>query len=137
MFTNVGARIATASISLLLLGVLLLIGLQSRAQADDPAPVTISAAPDLNWGFKETWRNYAQEPQVSGGAAITAPAGHATYDLAWKFESGSYDPATQTTSLSYSGSAHWRKYRASQLGYPTPPGYSGEPDPYILDVTLS
>ena len=113
-----------------------LVATQGRAQAEDPV-AQITAAPDLTWGFKKTWRNYAGEPQVSGGAAIVPPSPGTQFNLSWAFESGSYDPNTQTTQVNYGGSAHWTLYKASQLGYSPPPGYSGEPDPYILDVTLS
>jgi hypothetical protein len=113
-----------------------LVGLQGRAQAEEPV-APINAAPDLTWGFKKTWRNYAGEPQVSDGAAIVPPAPGTQFNLRWAFESGSYDPNTRTTQVNYKGSAHWTMYKASQLGYAPPPGYGGEPDPYILDVNLS
>lgn len=131
------SRFAIFAILALAIGASQTFGPQGRAAADETAPSSIATAPALHWGFKETWRNYAQEPQVSDGAAVVAPTGGAIYDLEWTFDSGSYDPVTQTTRLDFNGSAHWRKYRASQFGWPAPPGYSGEPDPYILDVTLS
>ncbi|MBN9623064.1 MAG: HtaA domain-containing protein, partial [Actinobacteria bacterium] len=59
------------------------------------------------------------------------------YNLKWAFESGTYDEETRTTQLDYKGSAHWLKYKASELGYEPPAGYTGEPDPYILDLTMS
>src|SRR5262245_44663616 len=93
-----------------------LVGLQGRAQAEDPV-AQITEAPDLTWGFKLTWRNYAGEPQVGDGAAIVPPSPGTQFNLRWAFESGSYDPATQTTQMNYEGSAHWTKYKASQLGY--------------------
>ena len=130
------SRLAILTVLAAALGAIFLLGLHGRAQADDPV-VPITTAPDLRWGFKETWRNYAQEPAVSGGLAVVDPTGGAFYDLEWEFESGFYDPNTQTTRVDYKGSAHWTKYRASQLGYTPPSGYSGEPDPYILDVTLA
>lgn len=117
------------------LGAVFLFG-PGRAAAEDPV-VAVTNAPDLTWGFKATWRNYAGQPQVSDGAAIVPPAAGSPHNLSWAFESGSYDPNTQTTRMNYEGSAHWTKYKASQLGYSPPPGYTGEPDPYILDVTLS
>jgi hypothetical protein len=113
-------------------------GLGGSARADDPV-AQITDAPDLNWGFKATWRNYAQDPVASAGAEIVAPSGGAlAYDVEWAFDKGSYDPATRTTQVAYRGSVHWQKYRASALGRAKPPGYTGpETDPYLLDVTLA
>lgn len=111
--------------------------LQDEAEADDPV-TEITAAPPLHWGFKATWRNYAWEPQVSDGAQVVASGGAPPFELEWAFGSGSYDPATRTTQLAYEGTAHWEKYRASELGWTKPPGYTGpETDPCILDVTIS
>jgi len=98
-------------------------------------PEAIASAPDLRWGFKQSWRGYVGLPQLSGGASATSST--VPYDLEWDFASGSYDPDTQTTRIAYSGSVRWQSHKASVDGVPAPPGYTGEPDPYILDVTLS
>ena len=100
------------------------------------APVQIAEAPPLAWGFKTSWRNYVPRPDVAGGAEVITEPGQ-IYNLKWAFESGTYDEETRTTQLDYKGSAHWLKYKASELGYEPPAGYTGEPDPYILDLTMS
>lgn len=130
------ARVAMVAVLSLFAGAALLLVPLERADADEPA-VAITEAPALNWGFKATWRNYAQEPLVSDGAAIVEPAGGAFYDLEWAFDAGSYDPVTGTTHLEYQGTARWLGHKASSDGVSMPPGWSGEPDPYLLDVTLS
>lgn len=108
-----------------------------RDNAKAAGPEAIANAPDLNWGFKKSWRLYAPTPAVSGGATVIPGSGNEPYDITWDFDSGSYDADTGTTIVKYKGSTHWQKYKASQMGFSAPPGYSGEPDPYILDVTLS
>jgi hypothetical protein len=111
----------------------LLTGAVARADDGD-----ITGAPPLRWGFKASWRNYVPAPQVAGGATVVpTPDDAVPYDLVWAFDSGSYDADTGSTVVSYTGSAHWTKYRASELGFPPPPGYHGDPDPYILDVTIA
>jgi len=114
----------------------------AAAAADDEAAVAITSAPPLAWGVKTTWRNYAPAPAASEGAVVVptdSGVTGATYNLTWAFEGGSYDAATGTTQLSYSGTSHWTKYRAvSELGWTRPAAYTGsDPDPHILDVTLT
>lgn len=106
------------------------------AAADD-GPVEITTAPALTWGFKQSWRSYAGTPTVTAGASLTADPGGAPYQLTWAFESGSYDKATGTTVLRYSGTARWLKYPAAESSIAPPPGYGGPMDIHILDVTLS
>lgn len=106
------------------------------AAADD-GPVEITAAPSLTWGFKQSWRSYAGTPVASAGASVVADPGGAPYQLAWEFESGSYDEATGTTVLRYEGTARWLKYPASETSIAPPPGYGGPLDIHVLDVTMS
>ncbi len=101
------------------------------------AETAITEAPALEWGFKRSWRAYASTVAVSDGTTVVPATDDDPYQLRWAFASGSYDPDTRTTVLRYEGTAHWTKYRASELGMTAPPGYSGPPDPYILDVTVS
>ncbi len=106
------------------------------ARTASAAPVEIAGAPDLTWGFKNSWRVYAPAPAVSGGASLIPGT---PYDLGWKFDSGSYDEATRTTVLRYEGSAHWLKYYYPDFTYlmTPPPGYAGPLDIHLLDVTMS
>ena len=130
-------RAAIAAALSLLAGAALLLGPLGRATADEPV-VAITEAPALHWGFKATWRNYGQNPEVSGGAETVDPTGAALgYDLAWAFDTGTYDPATATTHLEYLGSVRWKSHKASSDGVSPPPGWTGDPDPYLLDVTFS
>ena len=103
------------------------------------APVDITSAPPLTWGFKASWRAYVPAPAVSGGAATIASPGPGGYQTTWTFASGTYDADTATTVLRYTGSAHWTKYF-----YPdnpsiaaVPAGYTGPLDINLLDVTVS
>lgn len=104
----------------------------STARAE---PVAITEAPPLTWGFKHSWRVYVGHPEASNGAAVVGD----TYpgNLAWEFDSGTYDEETGTTILSYKGTVHWLKYPLVDMPSFAPSGYTGPWDVYILDVTLS
>lgn len=121
-----------------------LLSTTSAGAADAPAaPVQITEAPPLEWGFKESWRTYvgSEGPHsgttASEGAEKFVPAGKALYNLHWAFGSGSYDAETGVTQLDYEGTVHWVAHPASEIGGTPPAGYQGEPNPYILDVTMS
>jgi len=112
----------------------------SPAVAAGPsAPVAISSGPALTWGIKRSWRLYVPAPAVSGGAAIVPEGTGSEYNVSWPLASGTYDAATGTTVLRYSGTAHWTKYRGvSDMHWTAPAGYTGtDPDPYVLDVTVT
>lgn len=132
-------RVSRIALTLLLVvaSALLLAGLQSRASADDAGPVEIASAPDLSWGFKYSWRVYAPAPAVSEGAGVTPSAGSDPYQVTWGFDAGSYDASTGTTTLRYTGTAHWLKYRGEDFLGLKPPSYNGPLDIYVLDVSLS
>jgi hypothetical protein len=106
--TATGARLATvaclAAICLLWAG----LG-ASTARADSGTSVPITEAPDLEWGMKESWRNYVGYPlETSEGAGISKEFDvFPYYQLGWKFLAGSYDPADGTTILRYGGKVHW------------------------------
>ncbi len=121
----------------LLLPTLVLSSLGWQAGVAAAAPVEITEAPALTWGFKQSWRIYAPEPTVADGAAVAPDAGAAPYQLTWAFESGSFDADAGTTILRYQGSAHWLKYPATGSNITPPPGYGGPFDIHVLDVTLS
>lgn len=101
------------------------------------APMTITEAPALQWGFKLSWRVYAGPPAVSDGAAVLPNSGPAAHDLGWTFDAGSYDAETGVTILSYKGSAHWTSHNSVAEGWAPPPGYDGPLDIDLLDVTVS
>ncbi|HEU5150214.1 MAG TPA: HtaA domain-containing protein [Iamia sp.] len=106
------------------------------AAQEPPPPVAITEAPPLDWEFKASWRDYAGAPEASGGAeVVTTPDGR--YDLAWAFDSGTYDAATGTTVVQYRGTVHWTKYPLRDFPSFVPPGYTGSLDVPILDVTLT
>ncbi len=107
------------------------------AGAEEGQPTEIVAAPDLNWGFKLSWRVYAGTPAVSAGASIVADASNAGYNLGWDFDSGSYAAETGTTVLAYKGSARWTSHGASEGSVSPPPGYDGPMDIALLDVTVT
>lgn len=110
----------------------------SGEEPDPGAPFAITEAPDLVWGFKQSWRIYVGSPEVSRGAIELPGSGANPYDLVWPFVSGTYDPATGTTELRYEGTVHWSKYHSTSAAAGTPPpGYTGSLDVHILDVSLS
>lgn len=128
-------RRALATCAVALLAALSLIA----TSAATAAPVDVTSATPLHWGFKESWRNYVGAPAASGGAAVVPAPGPSGHQVAWSFSSGTYDADTGTTVLRYSGSVHWTKYF-----YPDnpaiaaiPPGYDGPLDIFLLDVTVS
>jgi hypothetical protein len=107
------------------------------AREASAAPVAITEAPALQWGFKLSWRVYAGAPAVSAGATVVGDPGPAAHDLGWTFHSGSYDAETGTTVLSYKGTAHWTGHNSVAEGWAPPPGYGGPPAIDLLDVTVS
>lgn len=118
----------------MLLALLLLPALGAPAQA---APTAITEAPPLEWGFKLSWRIYATEPEVSGGATIVPQASAAGHTIGWAFDGGSYDAETRTTVLRYRGSARWTGHPALDEGATPPPGYDGPLDIDLLDLTVT
>ncbi len=106
------------------------------AREASAAPVEIAQAPALEWGFKTSWRTYAMQPAVTGGATVI-PGGPGGFQLGWAFDSGSYDPETRTTVLQYRGSVHWKSHGSMSGGFPPPPGWEGPVDIDLLDVTLT
>ncbi|MFT3864930.1 MAG: HtaA domain-containing protein [Solirubrobacterales bacterium] len=133
------ARRAAAGLLLLLAGLVAAVSLSAgggEASAAESEPTAITEAPALTWGFKLSWRGYAQTPTVGDGAEIVSESGN-NFNLDWTFQSGSYDEATRTTQLNYTGTAHWQKYKPDEVGLTAPEGYTGEPEPWLLDVTVS
>jgi hypothetical protein len=124
----------------LLLGLVAACGLSLAAgpvRDASAAPVAITEAPSLHWGFKLSWRVYAGTPAVSAGATLVPDAGPAAHDLGWAFDSGSYDAETRTTILKYDGTVHWTSHNSVAEGWLPPAGYDGPADVDLLDVTLS
>ena len=136
MPTNTRTPVARPRALLILAAVLLapLVVLVAPASPVPAAPTTITEAPPLVWGYKTSWRAYTGAPEVSGGATVESGAPD---QLGWTFESGSFDPATNTTVLQYAGTAHWTKYPLRDFPGLIPPGYTGSLDVPVLDVTLS
>jgi hypothetical protein len=123
----------------LLLAVLLaLFGLAAGSVREAPAaPVEISQAPALKWGFKASWRTYATQPTVAGGATLAPDASASGYNLDWAFDSGTYDEETRTTVLQYQGTVRWKSHNAAVSGFSPPSGYEGPLDIDLLDLTLT
>ncbi|MFT4284755.1 MAG: HtaA domain-containing protein [Protaetiibacter sp.] len=104
------------------------------------APITAAAEPNaisngsLTWGVKSTWRSYAGVGEMSGGATRVASG-----EYSFPLSGGTYDPATGTTSLRFSGGVHWQShyYPNEASSYDPPSGYAGPLDIYVLDLTLS
>ena len=118
--------------------VLSLLGWQGGVAVAADEPVEIAEAPALTWGFKQSWRIYAPEPTVAGGAAVVPDAGAAPYQLAWTFAVGQLrrrdrhdGPALRRAAST--GSSTRPRSRASRLRRAT----AGPMDIHVLDVTLS
>lgn len=93
----------------------------ATAQEPDPGqPVEITDG-ELVWGIKESWRNYVGHGQLSEGVTVNDD-GLYVFPVA----SGTFDPATNTTSLRFDGRIHWQAYP----DYPIPGRYG-------LDVTFT
>jgi hypothetical protein len=125
-----------SAIALLLLLIAAATAPQLAAAAD---PVAITEAPALQWGFKNSWRTYANQPQVApgSGVAVVPDSSAVGWTLAWDFTSGEYDATARTTVLRYHGSVEWFGHPAL-LEHATPPaGYTGPTDIYLLDLTLT
>jgi hypothetical protein len=122
---------------LLLVLLLATLGLAAgSAREASAAPVEIAQAPALEWGFKTSWRTYAGQPAVAGGATVI-PGGAGGFQLGWAFDSGSYDAETRATVLQYRGSVHWKSHSSLLGGFPPPPGWEGPDDVDLLDLQLT
>lgn len=107
----------------------------SRAAA---ASTTISDG-HLIWGVKESWRTYigADGSHTGDGASVTnvVVEGNRSRAEAFRFpiESGTYDPATRTTTLDLAGYVHFQSW----LGQVTPGQYALDTKYSDLTVTIS
>lgn len=74
-----------------------------------PRPATAAlheiSVGELNWGLKESWRNYVGGAAVSEGATLN-PDGTTKYPLV----SGSFDDETNTTELVFGGQSWYRAW---------------------------
>jgi hypothetical protein len=109
----------------------------SSIAATESTPVAITEG-SLTWGVKQSWRNYAHTPELSGGVTQLADGGEFVFPVS----EGSFDAASGTTSLQLDGEVHWKSHyypdEAAGLGSAYPPvGWTGSTDIHILDVTLS
>lgn len=95
--------------------------LASLSAAPSPAPAATTAITEgsLDWGIKESWRNYVGGGEVSEGATVN-PDGTYSFPVT----SGSFDDETKTTVLNLAGRVQWRAY----------PDYRG-PGLWGLDTT--
>ena len=107
-FRRVLARIALSGILLSLMPTVSAtsaLGSVSRAvAAADQCTVT---AADVVWGFKESFRSYISGTIAEGQWEVTGGAAYETPNFSWTGGSGSYDPATQTGSVAFTGAIHF------------------------------
>jgi hypothetical protein len=62
------------------------------------------AADDLTWGFKESFRSYISGTIANGEWTVADGANYTTPDFSWAGGSGTFDGATSTGQLDFSGS---------------------------------
>jgi hypothetical protein len=95
----------------LLAAVLLALIGSSAVRADDPPAPTEITQGSLNWGIKASFRRYVGDAEitVSGGVTRTgdATAEFPVPGFTWPLESGTYDPATKSTTLQFAGTVHF------------------------------
>ena len=94
-------------------------GLPARAAAGDVTNAT------LNWGLKESFRNYLVGPIAHGGWALSGGVTDSPA-FTWSGGTGNYDAGLGTGSVGYPGSIRF-------TGHETPAG-SGN---FVLDVTIA
>lgn len=89
----------------------------------------------MSWGVKASWRQYAGPAKLTGGATQPEPGGAFSFPLT----SGSYDAATGSSTVNFSGSLQWTShYYPDEKDLITPPlGYTGPLNIYVLDVTFA
>lgn len=79
--------------------------------AAEPAAVAAGActvdAGQLSWGFKESFRSYISGTIANGSWAPVAPATYTTPDFGWPAAGGSFDPASGTGTVSFTGAIHF------------------------------
>lgn len=127
-------RLRRLALPLLLLALVLLAGAVAAppSRAADPVQITDGV---LNWGVKASWRQYAKEPVVMAGGVTKRVDG----TFAFPIESGTYDPATRTTTIQAKGTLQWQShwYPSESSLYPPPAGWTGSLELFVLDVTIT
>lgn len=97
-------------------------GLVLAPAAANAAPVTVTSA-TLNWGFKESWRNYITNVGGSQGS-FTELSGGASTDPApynWgQTSSGSFDSDTGQGSFTVPGSVRWGGFHGIDITVASP-----------------
>lgn len=86
------------------------------AVAADPGATAAVTSGSLTWGFKESFRNYIGRlaGTTVGGGATTDSAAVATFPLV----SGTFDPGTNSTDLTFGGSLQYRAHCEASTGLP-------------------
>lgn len=104
------ARLLThVVLTALLAGLLVALATTPPAVAAE-SPGTITSG-SVVWGLKDSWRRYIGDGSQAGdGASVTAWKGSTPVAFRFPVESGSYDPATRTTTLDLAGSVHFRSW---------------------------
>jgi hypothetical protein len=95
----------------LLASALLALAGSSAVRADDAAsPVQITHG-SLDWGVKASFRRYIGAAGITVSGGVTRPADATTEfpvpGFTWPLQSGTFDPATQSTELQFGGTVHF------------------------------
>jgi hypothetical protein len=96
-----------------------LLGAPATAVAQTSDQVCEISGGTLTWGVKESFRAYISGSIANGSWETTDGADYETPEFAWSDGTGSYDPATGTGSVSFTGTVHFT-------------GHDG-----VLDLTLA
>ncbi|WP_300268116.1 HtaA domain-containing protein, partial [Microbacterium sp.] len=73
---------------------------------EEPEPGVVSGA-TLEWGLKESFRNYISGPIAHGEISLDGTARSDSGEFIWSNGSGTYDVASNAGEVSYSGSVHF------------------------------
>jgi hypothetical protein len=103
---------------------LVVAGLIAGPTAANAAPGDVAAA-TLQWGFKQSFRNYISGPIAHGGWTVDGVDD--TTPFAWSGGAGTADQAGATGWVNYGGSIHFTGHEG--MGVPT--------GSYALDLTIS
>jgi hypothetical protein len=117
------ATVLALALTLATLPALLVLGTAGPARA----AATEFTGGTVSWGIKASWRRYiGTGSQAGDGATIDGWDGNTPTGFTFPIESGSFDPATNTTTLDLAGYVHFQQWYGVV-----------RPDQYALDTKFS
>lgn len=120
---RLSAPLLTLVLGLTTLPALLVVATPAPAQA---APSSFTGG-TVSWGIKASWRRYiGTGSQAGDGATVDGWDGNTPTGFTFPIESGTFDPATSTTTLDLGGYVHFQQWYGVV-----------QPDKYALDTKYS